>query len=149
MTTAASFTSLHAPLADDNMEMSSPAHPIYDDDDIDIDFDEHIGGVELTAEQARRAWAGTAAAIASIAVGMGVRLVLFVLTPTIYGVENTLLYIDNGLVGATVDGWSTFAAAAASLVTYLAVAAVSRRRAADEEPAPLPAPVVPDLAVAG
>jgi len=48
MTTAASFTTLHAPVADDNMEMSSPAHPIYDDDDIDIDFDEHIGGVELT-----------------------------------------------------------------------------------------------------
>jgi hypothetical protein len=48
MTTAASFTSLHAPLADDNMEMSSPARPVYDDDDIDIDFDEHIGGVELT-----------------------------------------------------------------------------------------------------
>jgi hypothetical protein len=48
MTTAASFPSLHAPLADDNMEMSSPAHPVYDDDDIDIDFDEHIGGVELT-----------------------------------------------------------------------------------------------------
>jgi hypothetical protein len=49
MTTAASFTSLHAPLPDDNMEMSSPAHPTaYDDDDIDIDFDEPIGGVELT-----------------------------------------------------------------------------------------------------
>jgi hypothetical protein len=48
MTTAASFPSLHAPLADDNMEMSSPARPLYDDDDIDIDFDEHIGGVELT-----------------------------------------------------------------------------------------------------
>jgi len=47
MTTAASFTSLHAPLADDNMEMSSPAHPVYDDDDIDIDFDDHVGGVEL------------------------------------------------------------------------------------------------------
>lgn len=30
------------------MEMSSPAQPIYDDDDIDIDFDEHVGGVELT-----------------------------------------------------------------------------------------------------
>jgi hypothetical protein len=37
-----------APLPDDNMEMSSPAHHIYDDDDIDIDFDDNIGGVDLT-----------------------------------------------------------------------------------------------------
>lgn len=91
---------------------------------------------------------GTAAAAAAIVVGMGVRLTLFVLTPTIYGVENTLLYIDNDLVGAAVDGWSTFWAAAASLAAYLVVAAVSRRRVGDVAPAPLPAPVVPELAVA-
>jgi len=47
MTTAASFPSLHAPLADDNMEMSSPAHHTYDDNDIDIDFEDDAGGVEL------------------------------------------------------------------------------------------------------
>lgn len=50
MTTAASFTSLQAPLAEDSMEMSSPAQPSYDDD-IDIDFDEHVGGVELTDDE--------------------------------------------------------------------------------------------------
>lgn len=50
MTTAASFTSLQAPLAEDSMEMSSPAQPVYDDD-IEIDFDEHIGGVELTDDE--------------------------------------------------------------------------------------------------
>lgn len=52
MATAASFPSLHAPAAEDNMEMSSPANPAYnDDDDIDIDFDDHPGGVELTDDE--------------------------------------------------------------------------------------------------
>jgi len=50
MTTAASFASLQAPLAEDSMEMSSPARPVYDDD-IDIDFEEHVGGVELTDDE--------------------------------------------------------------------------------------------------
>jgi hypothetical protein len=51
MTTVASFTSLQAPLAEDSMEMSSPAQPVYDDDDIEIDFDEHIVGVEHTDDE--------------------------------------------------------------------------------------------------
>jgi Na+/proline symporter len=89
---------------------------------------------------------GTAAAVAAIVVGVGVRLVSFVLTPTIYGVENTLLYIPNDVVTSAVDGWSTFAAGAASLVAYVAVAAVSRRRTPAAEPAVLPVPVVADLA---
>lgn len=50
MTTAASFAALHAPVAEDNMEMSSPANPAYDDD-IDIDFDENIGGEQLTDDE--------------------------------------------------------------------------------------------------
>ncbi|KAM0713813.1 hypothetical protein Q7P37_010775 [Cladosporium fusiforme] len=50
MTTTASFTALHAPVAEDSMEMSSPANPAYDDD-IDIDFDDNIGGVELTDDE--------------------------------------------------------------------------------------------------
>jgi solute:Na+ symporter, SSS family len=89
---------------------------------------------------------GAAAAVAAIVVGVGVRLVSFVLTPTIYGVENTLLYIPNDVVTSAVDGWSTFAAGAASLVAYVAVAAVSRRRTPAAEPAVLPVPVVADLA---
>ena len=48
----------------------------------------------------------TAAAIAAIASGVVVRLVLFALTPTMYGVENTLLYIPNDTFGrpASTDG---------------------------------------------
>jgi solute:Na+ symporter, SSS family len=84
--------------------------------------------------------------VAAIVVGIGVRLVFFVLTPTIYGVENTLLYVSNDVVSSAVDGWSTVWAAVASLAAYLVVATVTRRPAADEEPVPLPAPVVADFA---
>ncbi|WP_137145801.1 sodium:solute symporter family protein [Mycolicibacterium sp. CR10] len=64
----------------------------------------------------------TTAAVASIAVGFVVRIGLFVLTPTMFGVENTILYIPNDLVGASFDGWPTFIAFAAGLITYVAVA---------------------------
>lgn len=70
---------------------------------------------------------GTAtAALASIVVGLTVRLVLFVMTPTMYGLDNTILYIPNGLIDASFDGWPTFIAVAASLVIYVAVALLTR-----------------------
>lgn len=62
------------------------------------------------------------AALASIVAGISVRLTLFVLTPTIYGVENTLLYVENGLLGPWMDGWATFIGAAVSLLAYLGTA---------------------------
>ena len=66
---------------------------------------------------------GTAtAALLSIVVGLAVRLVLFVMTPTMYGLDNTILYIPNGVFDATFDGWPTFIAFGASLATYVAVA---------------------------
>jgi SSS family solute:Na+ symporter len=55
-------------------------------------------------------------------VGLAVRLVLFVMTPTIFGVDNTILYVDNSVFDSTFDGWPTFIAFGASLVAYLAVA---------------------------
>jgi SSS family solute:Na+ symporter len=64
----------------------------------------------------------TAAAGAAIVAGAVVRLVLFALTPTVYGAENTLLYVPNDVVGAGFDGWPTFLAAAASLATFLVTA---------------------------
>lgn len=81
---------------------------------------------------------GRAVAAAAI-VGIGVRVGFFVLTPTIYGVDNTLLYIPNSLVTSSVDGWTTFIGFVVSLVAYVAVALVRR-------PAPariVPEPVVP------
>ena len=62
------------------------------------------------------------AALVSIVVGLAVRLVLFVMTPTMYGLDNTILYIPNGVFDATFDGWPTFIAFGASLVTYVAIA---------------------------
>jgi hypothetical protein len=39
--------------------------------------------------------------------------------------DNTILYIPNGVFDASFDGWPTFIAFAASLVTYVAVALVT------------------------
>jgi SSS family solute:Na+ symporter len=72
------------------------------------------------------------AATAAIVVGVGVRLVLFALTPTMYGVENTLLYIPNDTFGPGFDGWPTFIAPVCSLIAFVAVALLRK---------PTPAPV--------
>ncbi|MGC9541408.1 sodium:solute symporter family protein [Streptomyces sp. UG1] len=68
------------------------------------------------------------AAVAAIAVGTTVRLVLFVLTPTMYGAPNTLWHISNDLVGADFDGWGTFLAAGASFGAFAVVALARRPR---------------------
>jgi hypothetical protein len=41
-----------------------------------------------------------------------------------YGLDNSILYIPNGVVDASFDGWPTFIAFAASLVTYVVIALV-------------------------
>lgn len=69
----------------------------------------------------------TRALVISTVLGLGVRLGFFVLTPTIYGVENTLLYLPNEMVTESVDGWTTFLAAAVSVVVYVVVAAADIR----------------------
>ncbi|MCW4353490.1 sodium:solute symporter family protein [Hoyosella sp. YIM 151337] len=69
---------------------------------------------------------GTAAALAAIISGVAVRVFFFITTPTVYGVENTLLFIPNNLVPEAMDGWSTFLAALVSLIAYVAVAGASR-----------------------
>ena len=84
------------------------------------------------------------AAFTAIGVGLVVRLVLFAMTPTMYGVENTMLYFDNTVFSATFDGWPTFISFAASLMSYLAVAMVTEPHhergldivATEEEPDP-------------
>jgi SSS family solute:Na+ symporter len=81
----------------------------------------------------------TAAATAAIVVGVGVRLVLFALTPTMYGVENTLLYIPNDTFGAGFDGWPTFIAPICSLIAFVAVALLGTPRPA-QAPAPARVP---------
>ncbi|MGW3280048.1 sodium:solute symporter family protein [Nocardia rhamnosiphila] len=88
----------------------------------------------------------TAAAVAAMVAGLGVRLALFVLTPTMYGVPNTVLHIDNSLIGPGFDGWPTFFGFLASLLAFLGTLAVQRLRepagksAAPGDIPPLPAP---------
>jgi SSS family solute:Na+ symporter len=65
--------------------------------------------------------ANTAAAVAAIIVGSTLRLGFFVLTPTIYGVPNTLLYLPNPVVEAGFDGWATIVAALGSVAAFVTV----------------------------
>ncbi len=65
--------------------------------------------------------ASAAAAVAAITVGSILRIGFFVLTPTIYGVPNTLLYIPNSVVSGGFDGWATVVAAMGSLVAFVTV----------------------------
>jgi SSS family solute:Na+ symporter len=80
----------------------------------------------------------TAAAAAAIGAGVVVRILLFALTPTMYGVENTVLYVPNDVFGPGFDGWPTFIAPLVSLVAFVAVALLSGRK--DAPAADLPEP---------
>ncbi|KQY23043.1 sodium:solute symporter [Cellulomonas sp. Root485] len=75
---------------------------------------------------------GTRAAVAALVVGVTVRLVLFVLTPTVYGVPNDVWYIPNDLIDASFDGWPTFWGFGASLIAYLVAAAIWPRTVSEE-----------------
>ncbi|PSP85547.1 sodium:solute symporter [Halobacteriales archaeon QS_6_64_34] len=68
----------------------------------------------------------TPAALTSMIAGSGTRLVLFMLVPTTYGIENTLLYIQNDIFTTAFDGLPTFIAAAVSLVTFLGAAYLTK-----------------------
>lgn len=72
---------------------------------------------------------GATAALVAVGVGFVVRMTYLVLTPTIYGVPNDILYIPNTLVGADFDGWATLVSAVVGFGTYLLVAALSPRTA--------------------
>ncbi|MEU5155917.1 sodium:solute symporter family protein [Glycomyces sp. NPDC021274] len=80
---------------------------------------------------------GAVAAAAAIAVGFTVRLAFFVVTPTVYGVPNDLLYIENDVVTASFDGWTTFIAFLAGTSAYIA-AALLRPAKAYRAAAPAP-----------
>lgn len=62
------------------------------------------------------------AALAAIITGSVTRLALFVLVPTTYGVDNTLLYIPNNVFTASFDGIPTILSALAGLVVFVVVA---------------------------
>lgn len=83
--------------------------------------------------------ATTPAAVACIAVGSTVRLVLFALTPTAYGAQNTLLYIPNNMLDSSFDGFPTFIAAGAGLGAFLVTALLRREPVVDVPAQPSPA----------
>ncbi len=66
--------------------------------------------------------ANTPAALTSMLAGSGARLFFFVLLPTTYAYENTLLYIPNDIFTAAFDGLPTFIAAGVSFITFVTIA---------------------------
>ncbi|MGK9220551.1 MULTISPECIES: sodium:solute symporter family protein [unclassified Microbacterium] len=74
---------------------------------------------------------GAVAILASAGVGFVVRIVFLALQPTLYGVENDILYIPNTIVDGTFDGWATLLSFAIGLAVFLVTAWVSPRSAAE------------------
>ena len=66
--------------------------------------------------------ANTPAALAAIILGSGTRLAFFVLSPTVYGVENTLMYLPNDLIPASFDGLPTLISPLVGLTVFVVLA---------------------------
>ncbi len=75
----------------------------------------------------------TKAVAASSIVGLVLRLGFFVLVPTVYGADNTLLYIPNDIFSSDMDGWCTFISFGCATVAYFAVAAFCPRTVEEDE----------------
>lgn len=74
---------------------------------------------------------GSVALLSAASVGFVLRMVLLALTPTLYGVDNDILYFPNPWVTADFDGWATLIAFAVSYVVFVAVAFISPRTQAE------------------
>jgi SSS family solute:Na+ symporter len=72
------------------------------------------------------------AALVGAATGLVARVVLLALTPTLYGLPNDLLHINNDLVGAGFDGWATLVAAAAGMSAFVVTALLTSSHEAEE-----------------
>ena len=66
----------------------------------------------------RSTWQG---AMACIVIGSATRLLFFVLMPTMFGVDNTLLYIPNTLFTSAFDGFPTLISPLIGLVVFVVV----------------------------
>ncbi|MEM8613388.1 MAG: sodium:solute symporter family protein [Cyanobacteria bacterium P01_H01_bin.105] len=60
-------------------------------------------------------------ALACIIAGSITRLVLFALMPTMFGIDNTLLYIPNGLLSVDFDGLPTLLSPIVGLIAFIVV----------------------------
>jgi len=54
--------------------------------------------------------------------GSSTCLVFFVLSPTVYGVENTLMYLPNDLIGAAFDGLPILISPLVGLTVFVVLA---------------------------
>jgi solute:Na+ symporter, SSS family len=64
---------------------------------------------------------GATAVIFGGLAGLATRITLLVLTPTMYGVPNDLVYIENSAFTSDIDGWSTLIAAGVGIGTFILV----------------------------
>lgn len=74
-------------------------------------------------------------ALACVIAGTGTRLIFFVLMPTMFGSDNTLLYIKNPIFTADFDGFPTLISPLVGLVAFIAVSLLTsggKKRRADE-----------------
>ncbi|GAB3277522.1 sodium:solute symporter family protein [Kineosporia babensis] len=76
--------------------------------------------------------ATSTAALAAAGIGLVLRMGLLALTPTLYGVPNDLIYIENDLIGAGFDGWATLLTALVSLAVFVGTSLVTNRHAQEE-----------------
>lgn len=83
----------------------------------------------------RATWQG---ALACIIVGSATRLLFFVMMPTMFGAENTLLYIPNPIFSDTFDGFPTLISPLIGLAVFLIVSHLTYKPQA-VEPASVPA----------
>lgn len=67
-------------------------------------------------------------ALACIAVGSLSRLLMFALMPTMFGVDNTLLYIPNTLFSSSFDGFPTMISPLLGLVAFVVVSQFTYQR---------------------
>lgn len=72
-------------------------------------------------------------AIACIAVGSLSRLLMFTLMPTMFGVDNTLLYFPNSLFTVDFDGFPTLISPILGLVAFVVVSKLTHRPLSAEQ----------------
>ncbi|MEO1340483.1 MAG: sodium:solute symporter family protein [Cyanobacteria bacterium J06635_13] len=75
-------------------------------------------------------WQG---ALACIILGSLTRLILFVLMPTAFGIDNTLLYIPNSILTADFDGFPTLISPLIGLAAFIIVSMMTGKNKATRE----------------
>jgi Na+/proline symporter len=79
-------------------------------------------------------------ALACIIIGTITRLTFFVLMPTMFGSENTLLYIPNPIFTPDFDGFPTLISPLVGLAAFIGVSLLTggkgKKRSGDPHPAP-------------